>query len=173
MFCWETVGPRIPVVSLDTHLAVTDWVHTLRAVSLPDGRMTVMARGTWQWGWGINMASKFPKIQIWSGIKRDVPEHLCHEGVGGRSGDIDIVPNAAHHWRSVRLGSGIFGGQVNPFFTVLGAPLPSVNTVSMSGCTWSLTVFGLVVHVKCHSHECLDWRAQHCNKAINVLYFTW
>ena len=46
----------------------------------------------------------------------------------------------------------------------------------MRACTWSAMVFGLVVPVKWHSHECQDKsflsKTVHFNKMINALRFT-
>lgn len=102
-------------VSLDTHLPLKP---CYRRGTRPHGNATPWwqdgsKEGTWEWGWGIDIASKFPKIQIWLGIKRDVPEQLCHDGVGSGSGAIDCTSSCTSYWCSIRLGSGIFGGQVD------------------------------------------------------------
>ena len=57
-----------------------------------------------------------------------------------------------------------------------GGPLPSSSVVVMSGCTWSTTVFGWVICVKWHPHECqhprFPSRTSHCDEMINVIHAT-
>ena len=55
-------------------------------------------------------------------------------------------------------------------------PLPLGSVVVMRGCTWSTIVFGWVVHVKWHSHECQHSRflsrTLHFEEIINVINVT-
>jgi len=54
--------------------------------------------------------------------------------------------------------------------------LPSGSAGGPKGFIWSVAVFGLVVWVKWHPHECQDprfpSRTLHCNKTIIVIQFT-
>ena len=63
------------------------------------------------------------------------------------------------------------------FLSSVVGPLPLGSVVVMRGCTWSTTVFGWVVRVNWHSHECqhpkFSCRTLHCDKMISVIHVTY